>query len=207
MIHAYHVILGAYGYWLPNDPRGSWSDFVAKWELVRFGKTTRQRQQRSLVELTPAELAAREAARRALKYPPVRFTGLQARAIARGFANACQRSNYTIWACAILPEHTHLVIARHRYRVEQIANLLKGAASRQLTSENIHPLRAFAPVNQRPPTVWGEKLWKVYLDSEEAIENAIRYVEQNPVLEDKPLQNWSFVTPFAGLPHGWVTYH
>jgi hypothetical protein len=25
---AYHVVLGAYGFWLPNDPRGSWSDFV-----------------------------------------------------------------------------------------------------------------------------------------------------------------------------------
>ena len=42
MIHAYHVIFGAYGFWLPNDPRGSWSDFVGSWELLRFGKTTRQ---------------------------------------------------------------------------------------------------------------------------------------------------------------------
>lgn len=23
-----HVIFGAYGFWLPNDPRGSWSEFV-----------------------------------------------------------------------------------------------------------------------------------------------------------------------------------
>jgi hypothetical protein len=28
MILGYHVIFGAYGFWLPNDPRGSWSDFV-----------------------------------------------------------------------------------------------------------------------------------------------------------------------------------
>ena len=26
MVHGYHVILAAYGFWLPNDPRGSWSD-------------------------------------------------------------------------------------------------------------------------------------------------------------------------------------
>ena len=25
MIHGYHVIMGMYGFWLPNDPRGSWS--------------------------------------------------------------------------------------------------------------------------------------------------------------------------------------
>jgi hypothetical protein len=28
MILAFHAIFGAYGFWLPNDPRGSWSDFV-----------------------------------------------------------------------------------------------------------------------------------------------------------------------------------
>ena len=41
MVHGYHVIVCAYGFWLPNDPRGSWSDFVGKWELVRFGKATK----------------------------------------------------------------------------------------------------------------------------------------------------------------------
>lgn len=40
MIHGYHVIMPMYGFWLPNDPRGSWSEFVRKWELVRFGKST-----------------------------------------------------------------------------------------------------------------------------------------------------------------------
>ena len=41
MVHGYHVIMGMYGFWLPNDPRGSWSAFVAAWELLRFGTTTR----------------------------------------------------------------------------------------------------------------------------------------------------------------------
>jgi hypothetical protein len=38
---AAHIILTVYGFWLPNDPRGSWSDFVAAWELLRFGKATK----------------------------------------------------------------------------------------------------------------------------------------------------------------------
>ena len=37
MILGSHVIFSAYGFWLPNDPRGSWSDFVGSWELFRFG--------------------------------------------------------------------------------------------------------------------------------------------------------------------------
>ena len=31
MILGFHVVFGAYGFWLPNDPRGSWSDFVGSW--------------------------------------------------------------------------------------------------------------------------------------------------------------------------------
>ncbi|NLS97752.1 MAG: hypothetical protein GXX96_36895 [Planctomycetaceae bacterium] len=208
MIHGYHVILPAYGFWLPNDPRGSWSDMVRKWELVRFGTTTRSRERRSLEELSPEELFQRDAARKSLAYPPVALTGRQALVVARGFAAKAAKSRYTIWACSILPEHTHLVIARHTYKVEQIVNLLKGFATSELLKENSHPLAAHASSGNRPPRMWAEHEWKVYLDSEEAIEDAIRYVDDNPVKEGKPSQRWSFVTAFAGIPKGgWTTYH
>jgi len=202
VIHGYHMILAAYGFWLPNDPRGSWSDFVGKWELVRFGRATKSLERRELAQLTPVELQQREAARKTLKYTPVRFSDPQAAAIGRGFADCCFHSQYAIWACAILPEHTHLVISRHRYKVEQIANRLKGAATRQLMADNLHPLARFAQRGERPPRMWAEHQWKVYLDSEQAIENAIAYVLDNPLKEDKPAQTWPFVTPFTGLDIG-----
>ncbi len=208
MIHGYHVILPCYGFWLPNDPRGSWSEMIRKWELVRFGALSRSHERRSLRELTSAEIAARDAARKSLAYPPVTLTGKQAAVIGRGFADKVTRSNYTIWACSILPEHAHLVIARHTYKVEQIVNLLKGAATSELVSAGCHPLQGFAKPEKRPPRMWAEHEWKVYLNSDEAIEEAIAYVEQNPVKEGKPKQNWSFVSPFAGIPEGgWMTYH
>jgi REP element-mobilizing transposase RayT len=207
VVHGYHVILAAYGFWLPNDPRGSWSEFVGKWELVRFGRTSRSLPRRALAELSEAELRQREEAHRALKYPPVQLTGRQACAVGRGFAAACRRSGYTIWACSILPEHTHLVIARHRYRVEQIANLLKGQATRTIIAENLHPLARFARPGGRPPRMWAEHQWKGYLDSEEAITDAIAYVNENPTREGKPAQQWGFVTPFAGLGAGWTSYY
>jgi REP element-mobilizing transposase RayT len=96
-------------------------------------------------------LAARDAARKALAYPPVTLTGQQAAGVGRGFAAKAAKSNYTIWGCSILPEHTHLVIARHTYKVEQIVNLLKGAATSQLMKENVHPLAAYAKPGRRPP--------------------------------------------------------
>jgi len=206
MIHGYHVVWGTYGFWLPNDPRGSWSDFVASWELARFGEATKSLERRD-VEL--AEWAAwRAAARKALRYPAVTLTGVQAREVAAGFANGVRKSGYTIWACSILPEHVHLVIARHTYNVEQICTLLKGEATKQLKARQLHPQAEYVDARGKLPSMWAEKEWKVYLDTEAAIESAIHYVEENPDKEGKPQQNWSFVTPFAGVDrHGWTTYH
>jgi hypothetical protein len=38
--------------------------------------------------------------------------------------------------------------------------------------------------------------WTVYLDTEDDMQRAINYVEQNPQKEGKPLQRWSFVLPY-----------
>jgi REP element-mobilizing transposase RayT len=205
MIHAYHVIWGTYGFWLPNDPCGSWSDFVASWELARFGKATKS------PDRSPVDLAQwarwRSEAEQALKYPPVVLTGRQAQLIGRAFASAARKSRYFIWACSIPPEHVHLVIARHTYTVEQIAILLKGAATKHLKANSLHPQARFAAAGPKLPSMWAERLWKVFLDSEEAIDNAIRYVQDNPLKEGKLRQKWSFVRPFTGIDKGaWVTY-
>ena len=206
MIHAYHVVWGTYGFWLPNDPRGSWSDFVASWELIRFGKTTFGMERR---EIDARQWQTwRDAAVAALKFPPVVLTGEQARAVGRGFAECVRKSRLTVWACSILPEHVHLVIARHTYKVEQVCILLKGEATKELNAESLHPQSRFAARDGKLPSTWAEREWKGYLDTEEAIDLAIDYVEQNPVREGKPLQRWSFVAPFAGVDKsGWTTYH
>ncbi|HUS40664.1 MAG: transposase [Pirellulales bacterium] len=205
MIHGYHVIFGAYGFWLPNDPRGSWSDFVGAWELVRFGRATKALDRATL---TPDQERQRQTAKQALKYKPVQLTGLQARAAGLGFAMACAKSQLTIWACSILPEHVHLVIARHTHNIEQIANLMKGEATKQFNKEGLHPFSSHGCGGERPPSPWARGQWKVFLDTEEAIENAIRYVQENPVNEGKPRQTWSFVRPFAGIDRaGVVNYH
>lgn len=206
MIHGYHVIIPHYGFWLPNDPRGSWSKFVASWELLRFGKTTRHLEQRTLGQLTDEERRLREEMQKASKYPPVTLTGQQSLSVAKGFEAHSKKCGYSIWACAILPEHTHLVISRHRYKVEQIVNLLKGAATAHLMNDGNHPHKQFAQPNERPPGMWARGEWKVYLDSDEQIENAIAYVLENPVKEGKSVQHWKWITPYSGLEAGWTTY-
>jgi REP element-mobilizing transposase RayT len=196
MILGYHVIFGAYGFWLPNDPRGSWSNFVGSWELFRLGPATRVQTRTSLAR-QPHDRDARLDAKQALKLPAVKFAGVQARAIGRGFTQSVHKGKVIVWACSILPEHVHLVIARHQFKVESVINQLKGAATRALLAEDLHPLAHLKDGVGSVPKCWAEGEWKVYLDSEEAIQRAIKYVRHNPVKGSKPAQAWSFVTPFV----------
>ena len=102
MIRAYHIILSMYGFWLPNDPRGSWSAFVGAWDLFRYGPATKVTDRRSYAH-DPHDRELRLEAKKALKYPPVIINGQQALSIAKGFARAAQKGGYTIYALAILP--------------------------------------------------------------------------------------------------------
>src|SRR5437588_7708124 len=97
---AYHLIITVYGFWLPNDPRGSWSDFVGAWELFRFGPATKVETRSSLAD-QPHNDAARRGAREALKYPAVHLTGIQAKAVAEGFAESARKGRVMVLACAI----------------------------------------------------------------------------------------------------------
>ncbi len=196
MVHAYHIIFCAYGFWLPKDPRGSSSDFVGAWELLRFGPATRTSTRRSVAG-NAHDRCLRQAAKRELKHPPVHFTGRQAQSIGRGFASFAQRSGVIVLACSILPEHVHMVVSRHRYKAEQIANLLKGAATRQLSSDRLHPFASSQPTNDRLPKMWARGQWKVFLNSEADISRAVRYVRDNPLKEGKQRQRWGFARAVA----------
>ena len=208
MIHGYHVILPMYGFWLPNDPRGSWSDYVRRWEIAKFGKPLKTLERRELNELTEEEIRDRDEAKAALCYPPVSISDDQAITVAEGFRIQTLKSNYTIWACAIMPEHTHMVLARHSYHVERMVNLLKGSTTTEMMKVGNHPLKSHAAPGERPPRMWSAHEWKVFLDSEDGIRQAIAYVERNPENEGKAQQSWNFVSPFAGInTAGWTTYH
>jgi REP element-mobilizing transposase RayT len=193
MVLAYHIIMTAYGFWLPNDPRGFWSDFVWSWELARYGPATKTTERRSLA-YEPHDVYLRQEAKCALLRPPVHLSGIQARAIARGFADAKAQGSYRILACSILEDHVHAVVGRHAERsIETIAGHLKSRATTFLAREGLHPFQDEVGRRGVRPTPWTESFWQVYLDSAADIERAIKYVENNPVKEEKSRQNWWFV--------------
>lgn len=196
MVRWYHLIISAYGFWLPNDPRGSWSDFVESWELSKFGDATKVTGKRSYAH-DPHDRELRLQAKQALKYPPVRFDALQRDVIALGFTSAVNEAHYGVHACCIGYDHAHLVIARHERLIERIAGHLKSKASMALRDAGCHPLRGFE-VEQKIPTPWSVGKWDVWINDEAQLRSAIGYVERHPRKERLPDQHWKFVKPFEG---------
>jgi len=74
----------------------------------------------------------------------------------------------------------------------------KAAATMKLQEAGLHPFAGEADAKGDTPSPWVRKGWTVYLDSEQTMRRAITYVENNPLKEGLPQQQWSFVTPYDG---------
>lgn len=197
MVIGYHVILGAYGFWLPNDPRGSWSTFVWAKHLRRFGSATKVSTRHS-VAARAHDHEARIAAREALRYPPVKFSGLQARTIIDGFAGLIEKLQLVVHACAIMPDHVHLVLPRRQLDIEEVSEMLKRAGTRRLNKLRLNPMQNYVRRNGRIPSLWADKGWVVFIDAPPQMRSAIEYVEMNPLKAGLKRQQWSFVVPYIG---------
>ena len=193
MVRWYHLVITAYGFWLPNDPRGSWSEFVGSWELYKFGgPATKVSGKRSYAH-DPHDVELRRAAKQAMKYPAVRFDDDQRRVIAEGFAQAVDEARYFVHACCIGHDHAHLVTTRHQRRIEQVARHLKSKATMALTAAGLHPLRAYRTRQDTIPTPWAEGCWSVFINDLEQLGAAIRYVKRHPMKEGLAPQRYPFV--------------
>ena len=159
---------------------------------VTGGRRRRPRRARSLAG-RPHDRVLRLAAKAALQRPAVNFDATQIRAVAAGFGDYARRANLAIWACAVMPDHVHLVLGRHRMDMGKLVIQLKGAATRRLAAEGVHPF----PKADRQAKCFARGEWKVFLDSDEDVLRSIRYVEQNPEKEGFATQRWEFVTPYV----------
>ena len=187
MAIAYHVTFGAYGFWLPNDPRGSWTDFVYASRLRRFGPETKVSTRQSVAHVKHNHQQRTEA-KKALKHCPVVFNDRQVEVIGRGFAQASDETELRVFACAVMPDHVHIVFASHERKNVSLVGQLKSRATKRLNHESLHPLSG-------THSPWAQGHWEVFLDTEDEVLGAIDYVEQNPIREGRPPQEWPFVVP------------
>jgi REP element-mobilizing transposase RayT len=97
-----------------------------------------------------------------------------------------------------MPDHAHLVIARHSYPIEQIGNLIKGDATRQLRAEKLHPFETHVKPDGTVPPCFARKWWAVFQFTEERILESIDYVNNNPIEAGLRSQTkmWPFLVPY-----------
>ena len=111
--------------------------------------------------------------------------------IAASFAETVTARKYTCYACAIMDDHIHILIRKHRDTAEQmIANLQnfsRDALRRGASRPSDHP-------------IWGGPGWKVFHDHPNDISRTIPYIENNPTKMRLPRQQWTFVQTYNGWP-------
>ena len=190
LVIAYHLIWTVYGAWLPNDPRGSGSRSVRSETLVPLGKAHYGRKPRQPPRKNVREFY--EQADSVLQHDALRLSGHDVTAVAVGFGDAVREQRYTCYACAVMPDHVHLVIRKHRDDAETMCFRLKESSAERLVAVGLR--KASHPV-------WaGGVGWKVFLDHPDEVTRTVRYVEQNPIKEGLEPQRWPFVTPYDGWP-------
>jgi REP element-mobilizing transposase RayT len=191
VIVGHHLVWTAYGWWLPNDPRGSSSHEIRVEAIGDLGELHHGRK-----PVHPPSHEIREfyeKARTVLKHPLLRFSEEDVALLAVSFSRTVREQGYTCHACAIMPDHVHLLIRRHRDEghamIEKLQDDSKAAMIAEQRRSEEHP-------------VWGGRGYAVYLNSPEDMNRTVRYVEDNPIKAGLPAQCWDFVQPYDG----WVPW-
>ena len=193
---AIHYVLGYYGFWLPNDPRGSGSTYVGSKNLLPYGEATKVAGPKSVAK-RPHDKQLRQTAKQSLALPPVRLTGTQARLVAHGFRDWLATETLPVHALAVMPDHAHLVLPPHaRLSADSVAPRLKASATKSLAAAGLHPFQDVPTRDGSLHKLFGRGAWKVFLDDVEGVLDGIKYVEDNPSEIGYPKQVWSFVTPY-----------
>ena len=189
LVIGYHLVWTGYGWWLPNDPRGSTSSCIMCDVLTDLGELHYGRKR-----VQPTSQVIRQfydAAVPRLEFAQVSFTSEEVDQIALAFSREIEAQRYTCYACAIMLDHVHLLIRKHKHAAEEI--------TRNLQRSSHLNLRESGRFDWEHP-IWGGPGWKVFLDSPEDIRRTIRYIEQNPVKIGLPVQQWAFVKEYDGWP-------
>jgi REP element-mobilizing transposase RayT len=190
LVIGHHLIWTAYGWWLPNDPRGSGSRTVACDLLAELGELHHGRK-----KVQPTGREVREFYDRAaglLKHALLTFDETDRTIIGVAFGEAVRQERYTCYACAVMPDHVHLLVRKHKHTAEEVAENLMAASRAGL-------IEAGRRDRTHPTWVSGTP-WGVFVDHPDDVRRTTRYIERNPVKIGLPEQHWPFVQPYDGWP-------
>ncbi|MFA7236183.1 MAG: transposase [Phycisphaeraceae bacterium] len=194
IVIAYHLIWTLYGWWLPNDPRGSSSHTIRCDVLDDLGALHHGRKR---IQPASADIRAfYETAQSRLTHELLTLNQTHVRETASVFAQVIAAEKYTCYAMCIMPDHVHVLIRKHRDQAEQMIAKLQNAGRLRLRDAG-----SFFPANFPPDhPVWAGPGWKVFLDHPDELHRTITYIERNPLSLRQPVQQWPCITPYNNWP-------
>jgi REP element-mobilizing transposase RayT len=187
VVAGFHLIWTAYGWWLPNDPRGSESHEI---RVEKIGDLGELHHGRKAIQPTRTKLLDfYQKAGDALAHPLLTFDDTDYGLIAGAFGRVIHDCRYTCYECAIMPDHVHALIRKHRDHAEDMIERLQVASREDLIQKR-----------RRSPThpVWGGPGWKVFLYTQADFHRVIKYIRDNPLKIGRPRQHWDFIKPYDG---------
>jgi len=124
-----------------------------------------------------------------LKHDLRMFGDCEIAVVGAAFGRAIAEHSYTCYACAVMPDHAHLVIRKHRDQAEDMIANLQVASRDALVNAEVFP---------KSHPVWGGPGWWPFLNTADDIRRVVRYVEENPIKARRPVQTWEFVKAYDG---------
>lgn len=190
-ISAHHLIWTLYGHWLPNDLRGSGSSELHDEKFAPLGpiyhgrKPAREQPTRKELRVFHRE------AESLLNFTRFWIDDAKRQVISNAIAGTVGERKYTVWACAILSNHVHMVIRRHRDDALAMWCAVADASCKTL--------REFSYVGCDHP-VWSTRPYKVFLRTPDEVHGRIVYVNGNPEKEGLSAQRYDFVQSYNNWP-------
>jgi REP element-mobilizing transposase RayT len=126
-----------------------------------------------------------------LEFPRFWIDEAKRQAISQAIAQVVAERGYTVWACASLSNHVHLVIRIHRDDALATWSAIAEAVRLEL--------RQFSDVAAEHP-VWAARPCKVFLRTPDEVRGRVDYVEGNPMKEGLPPQHFDFVQSYSNWP-------
>lgn len=151
---AFHIVWTAYGTWLSGDERG-WVQW-GRWE-VRAPDSDKEHQHRER-----------------MREPSVLLSDEQRAIVEKTIVEHCRIRGWTLHALKMKPAHVHVVITADR-KGQEVRDQFKAWCSRKLSDA--------AGLTETVAKGAGRRHWFTeggdceHIDSEEYLQNAIRYVE------------------------------
>ncbi|MFP3936700.1 MAG: hypothetical protein ACLFVW_00070 [Phycisphaerae bacterium] len=126
-----------------------------------------------------------------LAYPTLWFNSAERQATAEAIDEVMKERRLTCYACAILSDHVHLLIRKHRLKGEQMREEIKQQTRRTLQTKRLVPPNH--PVFSADVCDW-------YKSTPGEIRSCISYIEDNFRKHRIPFVRYPFVVPYDGWP-------